>query len=80
MRKQKITRKRWTAEELDTVKKMTKENKSNLEIGRVLRRTPLSIYQQRMKLGLERGETYGPEKRSTKPSPNTSTKLFWSTL
>lgn len=80
MRKQKITRKRWTAEELDTVKKMTKQNKSNLEIGRLLRRTPLSIYQQRMKLGLERGETYGPERRSTKPSLNTSTKLFWSTL
>lgn len=80
MKKQKITRKRWTAEELAIVKKMSDENKSNIVIGRLLRRTPLSIYQQRMKMGIKRGETYGPEKRSTKPSPNTSTKLFWSTL
>lgn len=79
MKKRKITRKRWTTEEVAKLKSLVKEGKSNYEIGKLLDRTPLSIYQARTKYGLSRGESCGDRFREKYKQRNPN-KIYWSTL
>ena len=79
MKKRKITRKRWSKTEVKMLKSLVKKGKNNYEIGEVLDRTPLSIYQARAKHGLSRGESSG-QRFNEKYKPTKTNKIYWSTL
>ena len=78
MNKPKITRKRWTKVELDLLKSLVRADKSNVDIAKRLDRTPLAIYQARMKLGLPRGESFHSNFSRKLTSSKKTTKIFWS--
>lgn len=79
MKKRKITRKRWTTEEVAKLKSLVKKGKSNRQIALALDRTPLSIYQARAKHGLPRGLSNSYEFAPI-PQHKNKNKIYWSTL